>query len=92
MPVRPEIPCHGLVIATGSPESFRPDRIHLRNNPNSVLFRTDAPSPPVLFIALPVSTPLWLVPPAIFIHASDALRQEKLDMHRTRDQAIPAHT
>jgi hypothetical protein len=46
----------------------------------------------MLFIALPVSTPLWLVPIAIFTRVPDALRQEKLDMHTTCDQAIRAHS
>jgi hypothetical protein len=46
----------------------------------------------MLFIALPVSTPLWLVPTAIFTRAPDALRQEILDMPTTRDQAVPAHS
>ena len=46
----------------------------------------------MLFISLPVSTPPWLVPTAIFTRAPYAVRQEKLDMHMTRDQAVPAHS
>jgi hypothetical protein len=72
----------------GFPLDLRPPG----NYPNSVLFRTDASRPPMLFIALPVSTPLWLVPIAIFTRVPDALRQEKLDMHTTCDQAIRAHS
>src|SRR5271155_4488154 len=60
------------------------------NNPNSVLFRTDASGVRMLSIALPVSTPLWLVPTAIFARALDALCQEKSDMHMTRDQGVPS--
>ena len=46
----------------------------------------------MLFIALPVSTPLRLAPTAILIRAPGALRQEKLVMHMTRNQAVPAHS
>ncbi len=46
----------------------------------------------MLFIALPVSAPLRLVPTAIFIRAPGALRQETLDMYMIRDQAVPAHS
>jgi hypothetical protein len=44
----------------------------------------------MFFIALPVSPLLRLVPTAIITRAPDALRQEKLDMHTTRDQAVPS--
>ena len=46
----------------------------------------------MLFITLPVSTPLWQVPTVIFTCAPDALRQENLQMPITGDQAVPAHT
>jgi len=46
----------------------------------------------MLFISLPVSTPLWLVPTAIFTRAPDALHQENLEMPTARDQAVPAHS
>ena len=69
--------------------AFPVEHIPSRNYANSVLFRTDDSRTGMLFVGLPASTPLWLVPAAMFFALMDALRQENLDVDMTCDQAVP---